>query len=82
VSDGLSGDQQPKMLSTGVPSTLGNWYALCKAVFGTESPATTFIKEKLDEQGADMEVLADERQMLIVLIDLHLPTQPTEGEPS
>jgi len=62
-----------KMLSTGVPSTLGNWYSLCMAVFGADSPATTFIKEKLDEQGADMEVIADERQMLVVLIDLHQP---------
>lgn len=64
------------MLSIGVPSTLGNWYKLCVAVFGVDSPATAFIREKLDEQGSDMEVIADERQMLTVLIDLHVPTVP------
>jgi hypothetical protein len=60
-----------KMLSTGVPSTLGNWYKLCQATFGEESKATQFIKAKLDEQGADEEVWADEGQALYALMQLH-----------
>jgi hypothetical protein len=70
------------MLSTGVPSTLGNWHALCLAVFGADSPATAFIAEKMAEQGPDMQVLADERQMLMVLIDLHLPPFSADGRPT
>lgn len=56
-----------RMLSTGVPSTLGNWYDLCKVTFGEESMATLFIKEKMDESGRDEEVLTDESQLLHVL---------------
>jgi hypothetical protein len=62
-------DQPPTpTLSTGVPSTLGNWYALSKAVFGEHSSPTLFLKEKLDEQGADEPVIADERQVLQALL--------------
>ena len=56
-----------KMLSTGMPSTLGNWFILCQAFFGDESKATQFIKDKMDDQGSDMEVLADEGQLLYAL---------------
>jgi hypothetical protein len=58
------------MMSTGVPSTLGNWYGLCQAFFGEESEATKFIKEKLDTQGWDEEVLADEGQLLYALVQI------------
>lgn len=57
-----------KMLSTGVPSTLGNWHALCKATFGEESKATQYIKEKMDAQGPDEEVIADEGQLIQALV--------------
>jgi hypothetical protein len=66
-----------KMLSTGVPSTLGNWHALCVATFGEESPATAFIKAKLDAQGADMEVVADEGQVLYALMQMATSSPPT-----
>lgn len=65
----MSGDEHEiPMMSTGQPSTLGNWHALCVAMFGAESPATAFIKAKLDEQGADMAVIADEGQLLYSLM--------------
>lgn len=57
-----------KTLSTGQPSTLGNWHALCLQYFGEASRATRFIKGKMDAQGPDMEVLADEGQLLQVLV--------------
>jgi hypothetical protein len=69
----MSADDMPvPMMSTGQPSTLGNWYAMCVATFGEESAASRFIKEKLDAQGADMAVLADERQLLNALIQMHV----------
>jgi len=58
-------------LSTGQPSTLGVWRANCAAMFGEDSPATAYLDDKIAEQGADMEVLADEGQMLHALIYLH-----------
>ena len=65
-------------MSTGQPSTLGNWHALCVAVFGADSPATVFVKAKMDEQGEDMAVIADEGQFLYALLNMH--AAPTEGE--
>ena len=59
-----------KMLSTGQPSTLANWHALCQAMFGPESKATVFIKEKMDAQGPDMEVVSDEGQLLYALVQM------------
>lgn len=58
------------MLSIGVPSTLGNWYNLCSTTFGVNSKPTLFIKEKLDKQGADEPVIADEGQLLLMLGNL------------
>lgn len=56
-----------KTLSDGSPSTLGNWYKLCAAVFGAESSPTKFIEKKMRDQGEDQEVIADEGQLLMVL---------------
>jgi hypothetical protein len=64
-------DTPVPMMSTGVPSTLGNWHAMCLATFGDGSAATAFIKAKLDEQGADMAVLSDEGQLLYALMVMH-----------
>jgi hypothetical protein len=74
----MSDDMPVPMMSTGQPSTLGNWHAMCVAMFGADSPATAFIKARLDEQGADMPVIAPEGQLLYSL--LHMHTVPTEGE--
>lgn len=61
---------EPKMMSTGQPSTLGNWYAMCQAFFGEESNATKFVKAKLDAQGPDEEVISDEGQLLYALVQM------------
>lgn len=63
--------KEVRMLSIGIPSTLGNWFDLSNRFFGEDSKATAFIKEKLDEQGPDEEVVADEGQMLLLLTNLH-----------
>lgn len=61
-----------KKLSVGVDSTLENWHKLCITFFGETSRATEFIKEKIDEQGPQEEVIADEGQMILLLTNLHL----------
>ena len=66
------GPRPAPMMSTGQPSTLGNWHNMCVLVFGVDSSATQFIKAKLDAQGADMAVLADEGQLLHALIQMHV----------
>jgi hypothetical protein len=59
-----------KMMSTGQPSTLGNWHAMSKAFFGEDSPATVFLQEKIDAQGPDEEVISDEGQLLHALVQM------------
>jgi hypothetical protein len=64
-------ERQPIMLSTGQPSTLGVWRNLAAATFGEDSPATRYLDAKLAEEGAEMEVLADEQQLLHALVTIH-----------
>lgn len=64
-----------KKLTTGDDSTLKNWRDLTAAVFGDDSPATKFLDGKIAEQGEQMEVIADERQVLAALAHAHF-----EGE--
>ena len=71
----MAKDRVP-ILSTGQPSTLGNWHRLCVVTFGIDSPPTAYIKSLLDEQGADMAVLADEQQLLLVLIQMAIDEEP------
>lgn len=61
-------------LSTGQSSTLDNWLSLSEAIFGEDSPASKFIQDKINESpiGGAEEVLADEGQLLNVLINLHV----------
>lgn len=58
-----------RKLSTGDDSTLGNWRKLSAAVFGVDSKATKFLDQKIAEspKGEAEEVIADERQLLMVL---------------
>lgn len=58
-------------LSTGQPSTLGVWRDLAVSVFGEDSPATAYLDGKIAEQGVEMEVIADEQQLLHALVTLH-----------
>lgn len=66
-------------LSTGQDSTLENWIAMATAVFGAASPAVDFLKKKAKESpnGYKEEVIANEAQLLFVLMSIHAG----EGEP-
>ena len=58
-----------KMLSTGQPSTLGEYKKLA-AIFGDK--AVKYIQDKIDESpnGEKEEVLADESQMMVLLTSM------------
>lgn len=60
-------------LSTGEDSTLENWIRLSSAVFGEDSKPTLFLKNKAaaSPKGIKEEVLADERQLLFVLMKMY-----------
>ena len=55
-----------RYISTGEPNTLGTYKKIAK-IFGPK--AEQFIQTKIDEspKGEDEEVIADERQMLMLL---------------
>lgn len=57
-------------LSTGGLSTLGNWRKIAASLEGEPNPATKWLDEKIKEQGEDAPVLADESQMLYVILSL------------
>ena len=59
-------------LSTGQDSTLGSYLKLCLAVFGKDSPQVRFIMDKVAESpnGIHEEVVAEESQMLYLLVNL------------
>ena len=61
-----------KKLSTGQDSTLGNYLQLTVAVMGPDSAAAKFILDKISEDpdGEAGEVLADEGQMINLLIGM------------
>jgi hypothetical protein len=58
-------------LSTGQKSTVGVWIGLASAVFGPESKQVEFLKSKATkEHSLEEPVLADERQLLLVLMSM------------
>jgi len=59
-------------LSLGMPSTLGSYLTLCNMFFGEESAQSKFILSKIasNPNGADEEVVADESQMMYLLVNL------------
>ena len=61
-----------KKLSTGDDSTLGNYRRLVSASFGESSKAVQFLDQKIADSslGADEEVIADERQMVRLLLTM------------
>lgn len=59
-----------KKLSTGQDSTLGNWRALAAVTFGEDSAATKFLDEKISNEGANAEVVADEGQTIQMLWEM------------
>lgn len=63
-------------LSTGQDSTLGTYLKLCDLIFGTDSSQVKFIMDKIatSPNGANEEVIAEESQMMYLLVNL-----PPEG---
>jgi hypothetical protein len=59
-------------LSTGDDSTLGTYKKLASAIFGENSKAVEFLNEKIksDPDGENGEVIADEGQMINLLLNL------------
>jgi hypothetical protein len=59
-------------LSTGDDSTLGTYKKLTSAVFGENSKAVEFLNQKIkdDPDGENGEVIADEGQMINLLLNL------------
>ena len=56
------------MLSIGMPSTLGSYQKICLLFFGDGSPQVRLINNKIAQYGADEEVIADESQMMYLLM--------------
>jgi hypothetical protein len=54
--------------------TLGEWRKLFVVLAGEFSPAVAMLDKKIAEQGTDMEVLADESQMMLLLLECELPS--------
>lgn len=54
-------------------STLGNYLLLAKMTFGDQSPAANYLRQKIAEspEGFDEEVIQDERQMVLLLSQIH-----------
>lgn len=59
-----------KKLSTGQDSTLGNYRKLSVIFFGNTSNAVAFLDKKISEQSEEEEVLADESQMINMLVNI------------
>jgi len=60
-----------RKLSTGHDSTLASYKELATAFFGSDSKAIAYLDKKIEEQGADEEVIADENQMIALLANIH-----------
>lgn len=60
-------------ISTGQDSTLGNYRKMAAALFGEDSKAVSFLDEKIaeDSSGENGEVIADEGQMIYLLVNIH-----------
>lgn len=65
-------------IANSLDSTLGNYLLLAKIYFGENSPASNFLRQKIAESpgGFDEEVIADQNQMLMMLVDLHKGGEP------
>ena len=59
-------------LSSGQDSTLGSYLGLCDLYFGTDSPQSKFILDKISESpnGVNEEVIAEESQMMYLLFNI------------
>lgn len=50
--------------------TLGDYVDLCEVLFGADSASVKFFVEKIKAQGRDAKVLADETQMMMVIMSM------------
>ncbi len=62
-------------LSIGLDSTLGNYRELCMLFFGENSAQVRFLDRKIAQspQGNNEEVIAEESQMMYLLMNLKDP---------
>lgn len=70
-------------LSTGQDSTLGAYRALTSAIFGEDSKAVVFLDQQIagSPNGESEEVIADESQMVGLLLGIHhAQTMPEPDE--
>ncbi|MGW8179085.1 MAG: hypothetical protein ACWGQW_10020 [bacterium] len=51
--------------------TLGDYRKLSISLFGEDSKATKYLDEKIKEQGEGQEVIAEESQVMYLLVHLH-----------
>ena len=59
-----------KTISTKQPSTLKTYYDIAVALRGKDFEPAKFLKSKATKQGWDEEVIADERQMLYLIVNM------------
>lgn len=64
-------------ISTGEPSTLGTYRKIAALLTGEGSAATKFFDDKIATEGADMEVIQHESQMMLLIGTLGWITGPT-----
>ena len=55
--------------------TLGDYRKVAMLLFGQESGATKFLNDRIVAQGEDEEVLADESQMIYLLVQMDKETR-------
>lgn len=60
-------------LSTGEPSTLKSWRAMCAIFFGEDSAPVRYWDSKIAEQGENQPVVADEGQVLHLMVIMAAP---------
>lgn len=67
-------------LSIGLDSNLGAYLKLCNIFFGEESVQSRFVSRQIAKSpnGADEEVIADESQMMFLLVNLKDDTMSLE----
>lgn len=61
------------------PATLGEYRALCRALGGADCRAVEFLDRKIQDQGHDQPVLADDSQMRMLLMPMLI--QKAGGQP-
>lgn len=66
-----------KMLSVGIPSTLGNWRELCMVAFGEGSKPVKYFDAMIEKEGPASEVLADESQLLGACLSMMRDEEPS-----